>query len=130
MSTKSKLKTLLDNSHSGNNINTMTEGFDESYRTNLFLEYLISQGLKGNHLLFDNHQIRRAFAHNPREIEKLGVEKLREVKEAFQHILQLQDIWEKKEYIAKLPEEIQNIIIQLYFQLLEKNLLSKKPRLH
>ena len=37
---------------------------------------------------------------------------------------------EKKEYIAKLPEEIQNIIILLYFQILEKNLLSQKPRLH
>jgi len=130
LSTEPKAKTLLDNSHSANNINMMTEGFDETYRTNLFLEYLISQGLKGNHLLFDNYQIRRAFTKNPTELEKLGVQKLREVKEAFRHILELQDIWEKKEYIAKLPEEIQNIIILLYFQILEKNLLSQKPRLH
>ncbi len=108
----------------------MVERFQDDQQANSFLEYLISQGLQGNHILFSNDQIRRAFSKSEHELERLGSQKVEQVREVLREILTLPNMEEKKEFIQRLPEDIQNIIILLYFQILEKNLLSKKPKLH
>jgi len=108
----------------------MDKFVDESLRVNLLLDYIVSQGLKGNHLLFDNEQIRKAFEKRGEELADLGTKKIQEVREALREIFSLPGMDEKREYISQLPEEVQGILIFLYFQILEKNILSKRPRPH
>lgn len=108
----------------------MDKFLDENLKANLLLDYIISQGLKGNHILFDNEQIRRAFAKRGEELMDLGSKRIQDVREALREIFSMTSMEERREYIARLPEEIQSVLIFLYFQILEKNILSRKPRPH
>lgn len=95
-----------------------------------FLDYIITQGLKGHHILFDNDQIRRAFEKKDKEFTRLSTDKIQEVRNALQEILTRPNMEDKKEFIAQLPEDTRHVLILLYFQILEKNLLSQKVRPH
>lgn|GEM_PF-827713 len=95
-----------------------------------FLDYIINQGLKGYHILFDNDQIRRAFEKKDKEFARMSTNKIQEVRNALQEILTRPNMEEKKEFIAQLPEDTRHVLILLYFQILEKNLLSQKARPH
>ena len=108
----------------------MEKFLDDRQQINLVFEYIINQGLKGNHLLFDNEQIRRAFEKGAQELTDLGTKKIQDVRDALREIFSKPDMDAKREYIAGLPEEIQNVLIFLYFQILEKNLLLKKSKPH
>ena len=108
----------------------MEKFIDESQRANVLLDYIIRQGLKGHHLLFDNDQIRRAFEKRGAELSDLGSKRISEVRDALRDIFSLPNMDEQREYITGLPEELQSVLVFLYFQILEKNILSKKPRLH
>jgi hypothetical protein len=111
-------------------LDKMIKFLDDSPQNNSFLEYVISQGLKGHHVLFDNEQIRRAFAKGDMELTSLGVDRVREVRGALREIFELGNTEERRDYIAGLPEEIQHILVFLYFQILEKNILAQKNKLH
>jgi hypothetical protein len=104
--------------------------FMDDTHSNSFLEYVISQGLRGNHILFDNDQIKRAFAKGDLELTTLGVERVREVREALRDIFEMAGTEERRDYITRLPEEVQHILVFLYFQILEKNILAQKSKLH
>jgi hypothetical protein len=102
---------------------------EENLKNNSFLDYVIAQGLQGNHILFDNETIRRAFAKGNGELASLGVERVREVREALRDIFSIPGTEDKRDYIQHLPEEVKHILVFLYFQILEKNILSSKNRL-
>lgn len=108
----------------------MIKFIEDSPKNNSFLEYVISQGLKGNHILFDNEQIRRAFSKGDLELTSLGVERVHEVRGALHEIFELGNTEERRDYISRLPDEIQHILVFLYFQILEKNILAQKTKLH
>ncbi len=109
----------------------MMENFmDENLKVTMLLDYIISQGLKGNHLLFNNEQIRKTFEKRGEELTDLGSQRVQEVRNALREIFSLPGMDEKRDFISQLPEEIQSVLVFLYFQILEKNILSQKPRLH
>jgi len=108
----------------------MDKFVDENLRVNMLLDYIINQGLKGNHILFDNEQIRKAFSRQGDALAELGAKRIQEVRDALREIFAIPGMDEKREFIAQLPEEIQSILVLLYFQILEKNILSRKPRPH
>jgi hypothetical protein len=108
----------------------MNKLLDDNQKNDGFLDYIISQGLKGNHILFDNDLIRRAFARGDIALTALGTNRVKEVRDALRDIFSIPSTEDKRDYISHLPEEVQHILVYLYFQILEKNILSKKNRLH
>ena len=94
------------------------------------LEYLIALGVKGNHLLFENDRIREAFARQKEILSGLENRKLGEVQKAIREILTIPDFEGKREYIATLPKETEDILIFLYFQMIERNLVQTHPARH
>ncbi len=94
------------------------------------LEYILDMGMKGNHLLFNNQRIREAFQRNNEELADLGSEKVGELRRILKEIFQIPDLEGKKEYIEHLPEEIQHVLIFLYFQIVEQNIKLNKPQPH
>jgi len=109
----------------------MNRLLEDNQKNNGFLDYVISQGVKGNHVLFDVEIIRRAFEKGHTQLASLGVERVKEVREALRDIFDIPGVDDKRDYIQRLPEEVQHILVFLYFQILEKNILSqKKNRLH
>lgn len=94
------------------------------------LEYLISLGVKGNHILFGNERIREAFARQKEALSGLKAQQISEVQRAIREILAIPDFEGKKDYIAGLPKETQDILIFLYFQMIERSLVLSHPARH
>lgn len=93
-------------------------------------EYILDLGMRGSHLLFDNQIIREAFQKNNEELADLGSERVGELRSVLKEIFQIPDLEGKKEYIADLPEDLQHVLIFLYFQIVEKNLKLNQARPH
>ena len=94
------------------------------------LEYVIHLGAHGNHILFDNDQIRQAFAGNEADLAELGSDKAVQVREAVRKIITIPDFEDKKEFISSLPKDVQEMLIFLYFQMIEKTVHLNQKRYH
>jgi hypothetical protein len=94
------------------------------------LEYIFDLGMKGNHLLFDNQRIREAFERDREELADLGSEKIGELRRVLKDVFEIPDLEGKRDYIAGLPEELQYVLIFLYFQIVEKNLMMNQHSTH
>jgi hypothetical protein len=86
------------------------------------LEYVIHLGTQGNHVLFDTERIRKAFAKEEEELACLGNERVEEVREAIRNIFSLPEFESKRDYISSLPTDIQDVLVYLYFQMIEKSI--------
>ncbi len=83
--------------------------------------FVLSEGRKGNHLLFSSDMIRGAFSKQPEELGKLFQDKLEEINGALNQSFSIKSFEEKREYIRTLAPELQHAMIYGYFQLLEGN---------
>ena len=86
------------------------------------LEYMIHLGAQGNHILFDNDRIRKAFAKEEEELAYLGIELTGQVRDAIRNVLSIPEFESKKDYISSLPSDVQDVLIYLYFQMIEKTI--------
>lgn len=94
------------------------------------LEYVIYLGAHGNHVLFDNARIREAFEKREDELADMGSDMVFEVREAVNQVLTIPDFEGKKDYIDGLPKEIQDVLIFLYFQMIERSMLLSRENPH
>lgn len=94
------------------------------------LEYMISLGTKGNHILFDADRIREAFEHKAEELSDLKGEMVLQVREAINQIFAIPGVEAKREFIDSLPPEVADVLIYLYFQMIEKTMLVTNHQLH
>ncbi len=95
--------------------------FEQTLHEIAKFQFILSEGRKGNHLLFNPDMIRGAFSKDQDELGKLFKEKLDEINKALNHTFSLCAFEEKRNYISTLSEEIQHALIYGYFQLLEGN---------
>jgi len=93
-------------------------------------QFILSEGRKGNHLLFSSEMIRGAFQKDSEQLRALFQTKLDEINAALNHTFSLQTFEEKRTYIGSLPEEIQHAMIFGYFQLLEGNPETPEHSVH
>ena len=94
------------------------------------LEYLIHMGANGNHVLFDNNRIREAFGKTDSDLADLDSDTVSQVREAVSNIFNIPDFEGKKEFLESLPSEIQDVIIYLYFQMVEKTMIVDNSTRH
>ena len=94
------------------------------------LEYVIYLGAQGNHVLFDNARIREAFSKREEDLADLGSTLVSEVREAINRVFSIPEFEAKKQYIASLPRDVQDVLIFLYFQMIEKTMLVNQSRQH
>jgi hypothetical protein len=78
--------------------------------------------MKGNHILFEADDIRRAFDRDISDLVDIDSKTVREVNQAIQKILEIQDLEQKRDYIHELDVRLQDIIIHLYFQMIDRTL--------
>lgn len=94
------------------------------------LEYMIELGANGSHVLFENERIKQAFKKREEDLAHIGNESLSEVREAVNQVLNIPDFEGKKDYIRSLEPEIQDVLIYLYFQMIEKTMLLNQIQHH
>ena len=81
--------------------------------------FILSEGKKGNHLLFSPETIRQAFEKNPEDLKRMFQDKLDDINSALNHTFSLSTFEEKRGYLASLSPEIQHAMVFGYFQLIE-----------
>ena len=91
------------------------------------VEYLISQSIKGNHLLFDIHAIRKAY--NQKESEPNEKQKIRIARHIVKMIV-LPSIARKRAYLERLDEKTYDMVVRTYFSIVENNMLEMRREIH
>ena len=109
----------------------MTMDMDDSREMEFTpLEYVIGLGTQGNHVLFENDRIREAFRKKEKELADLGSDLVLQVREAINQIFSIPGVERQKEFIASLPQEVEDVLIFLYFQMIERTMLVSNRQLH
>lgn len=88
------------------------------------LTYVIEQGAQGSHLLFDNEEIRHAFANRERlpSLDEAPAESLRE---AVRSLALLPSRKERRGVIEALPERERDLLILFYFRVIDEYLADR-----
>ncbi len=90
-------------------------------------QFILSEGRKGHHLLFDHESIKDAFKHKPEELMHTFETKLNEINEVLNEVFALKTFEQKRAYINTLSNEIKNALVYGYFQLLDGRIQGQEP---
>ena len=93
------------------------------------LSAILEAGKNGNHILFETDMIRRAFRREENHIN-ISDELLQEINYSLQMITELPSFEEKRQHIGDLSPEVRNLLIRLYFQILDKYMNEYPSELH
>ena len=93
---------------------------DRTLREIAKFQFVLSEGRKGNHLLFDPDLIRTTFTHDASVLRVLFQEKLDEINAALNRTFQYESFEEKRDFLKTLPVDIQQALVFGYFQLLDE----------
>ncbi len=91
------------------------------------IEYLLTQSIQGNHVLFQDHWIRDAFRGPVAKLTSL------QIKRTHTHLndfISLETIEQKMIYIEQLEIKDRNSFIRAYFNMVENNLHEKVSGYH
>ena len=109
----------------------MKPPFDEAEQPpQHYFEYLIELGLKGNHILFDIEDIKHAMGKDVKDLTSIDPRKVKEVNKAIQDIIAIAGFEEKKDFIKDLPKDVQDVLIHLYFQMIDRTMQMSNSTLH
>jgi hypothetical protein len=90
------------------------------------VEYLISQSIQGNHILFDPSHLRQAFA----DAAPLTEEEAYSVEHHIERLILEPTIEQKRAYLEQLERETLDRVIRTYFNIVENNLYENDEVRH
>ena len=82
-------------------------------------QFILTEGRKGNHLLFEPDTIRLAFRKDQGDLADLFEKEIERINEVLNHIFSLSTFEEKRSYLRTLPRDLQYAMVFGYFQLLD-----------
>jgi len=93
-------------------------------------QYMIELGLRGIHPVFEPEEIRSAFDRNIEDLANVGPGTVSEINEAIRNILQAPDLESQRDLIQELDNDVRDILVHLYFQVIDRNLIEGNPSKH
>ena len=87
--------------------------------------FILSEGRKGNHLLFNPEIIRITFTRDEGDLFDLFEQKLDKINDVLNHSFSLKSFEEKRAYLSSLPTDLQCALVFGYFQLLDGQLIEE-----
>lgn len=90
----------------------------------IMLQYIIEMGMKGCHALFSPDEIKQAFNRDINELLNVDKKTIIEVNKAIQDIMEIRDFEDKKDYLKELNPLLRDIIIHLYFQMIDRTMFQ------
>jgi len=97
-------------------------------RVDQFSTALISSGAQGFHPLFETPSIRRAFANIEHGL--ISEEGLLLAHKALRVLLAQQSVSQMKTYLGSLPEPVVDLLVFLYFRILDQFIEESEPTIH
>jgi len=98
----------------------MTELIATNLKTIASFETLLHAGLRGTHLLFTTGMIREAFQRRESVFSEVGGELTQKVQEAVAELITRETLEDRKAWVASLELPVRDVIIQLYFGVLDQ----------
>lgn len=103
---------------------------NQSVQNAAMLQYLLELGIRGNHPLFEPEEIRRAFDRDAGDLNNMDQDTIQKINMAIKDILQASDIEAQRDLISALEPKLMDVIVLLYFQMLDQNLFCSNPTKH
>lgn len=95
------------------------------------VEYLISQSIQGNHVLFDLDSVRQVFWHEHTTWEtSFTSEDAYSVEHHLERLILQPTLAQKKAYLEQLDNLTYRKVVRTYFNIIENNLFEKKEIRH
>ena len=91
---------------------------------------ILRQGERGYHSLFDKTTIRRALSKRMDVSQMTDSQVFAQVKEVVTDVLGLTNLVEQRDYIDQLPSQTQDILVRLYFRVLDQYMKNRQYTLH
>ena len=88
------------------------------------IEVLLTQSMKGIHLLYDNDTIAKVLQTPTEEIDFFNGENIDRIQDLFSELIVKQSFEEKTQFIKTLDPESYEILLRTYFHIVESTLLS------
>jgi hypothetical protein len=101
---------------------------DEVEAAAVSLAYILEQGARGSHVLFENDEIRHAFVRMG-QTPSFDASCLDGVQDLVRHLAALPTLDQKRQLIENLAEPERDLLILLYFQFLDRFLAGRRPTL-
>ena len=92
------------------------------------VEYLITQSIQGNHVLFDSKQIKKVLTGT--QNHGFNDEEAYSVEHHIETVLAKPTLGEKRAYLEKLDDETLDRVIRTYFNIIENNVLENLKERH
>jgi hypothetical protein len=93
------------------------------------LTYILEQGARGSHLLFETEEIRHAFGMLER-LDAVDEGSLERVQEMVRTLAGTPTLSGQRSLIASLPEIQRDLLILFYFQFLDRFISDRQPTIH
>lgn len=100
---------------------------DDALGEVLRFDFILSEGRKGNHLLFEDKVIQSALALDHQSLLKRFESRIEEMNVIINELFAIKGLDEKKEYISSLSREVQGALVFGYFQLLDAEINGESP---
>jgi nitrogen regulatory protein PII len=91
-------------------------------------ERILDFGERGIHVLFDREMIRAAYSQEPRVLRAVVDQRLPEIHAAVAQVLSLGSAGDGRAFVASLHQDVRNVLVLLYFELLEERLRKRETR--
>lgn len=88
------------------------------------IETLLSQSMKGIHLLYDNHSIRKILQIPTEDLDFFSFDNMDKIQGLFSNLIEKESFDEKQQFIKDLDEENFEILLRTYFHILDSTLLT------
>ena len=99
---------------------------DEVEAAAVTLAYILEQGARGSHILFENDEIRHAFVVM-KQSPTFDESSVHGVQDLVRHLAALPTLDQKRQLIENLAEPERDLLILLYFQFLDRFLAGRRP---
>lgn len=97
------------------------------------VEYLFNQSARGNHVLFDPEDIRKALS-SEKSLKKMqgdyldtfDIKTLQRMRDLLDLLMRQSTVLEKRHFITSLPPDSKELLIKAYFNILDNTLYQNK----
>ncbi len=95
------------------------------------IEYLFNQSAKGLHLLFeDNKKLTHILSAPTKEKSFFDTKNMPKIQEIFTGLISKKSLREKQDYLNQLDSENFEILVRVYFHIVDNTILTQKKVIH
>ena len=94
------------------------------------IEGLLTQSMKGIHLLYDNNTIAQILQKPTEEIEFFTIDNLERIQDLFGQLIERDTLEKKQSFLSSLDPDSFEILLRTYFHILENSIQTVSPPKH